>query len=255
VAGGNTISGLLPALEQIARSLHDRRAATVRISVVGPDRIMAWDWVRSILARRLPDLETARAVPQEAPAGASRAEADRDTLSYRLARGGPISQEAGRDGCCVELPEPNARDLIAVLDHRRRDMILHHGLFISRETVRRALGHSLVRSVPKQSLLSRTLDLLDAAVLAYRQSLLGLARTHGETILIGCAFSTIALAIERAGQAGGAGGVVRSDQRGRPTPLLDSVRQFQSLIEALGGPRRAGVVRPEFIDHVAGFAG
>jgi hypothetical protein len=227
-------------LDQIAALLETGSSVAARMSSLGPDQVMVWDWIRMGLARRFADLT---AHPLHVRSAASRDRTAPRGRGYRLARAGAAPAGA----IAIDLVEPSSEDLITVLLARRQEMIRHHGLIITRSMQRAALDWASRGTQPRGTRLCRANDLIDQAVLAYRQSLLALARTLDEADAITTAFAGIAFAIERAGER-----VARppfeANAAGGPRNLVKAIQAFQAVIGGLGGPGRAAIVPRAALD-------
>jgi hypothetical protein len=248
------MSPLERALQELTIHLGGANDVIVRTPAIGPDQLMVWDWSRRTLSRRFPDLQVS-ALHLEGPQGRTvGAHLAPGSACYRLRRGGRAGGAATNQERLLDLPGPSDDDLIAILYERRGEMTLHHGLLITRGAQRRAFEHAVASGGARNARLCSAFDLLDEAILAYRQSLLALARTPDETRRIARAFANIALAIERVQQADARIATGGNGHAAKAHGLLRAVRDFQSVVGSLAGPARAAIVAREAVDRYAAFA-
>lgn len=237
-------TSLRDRLDQIRDALDDGSEVALHWPNLSCDALFAVDWIESILTRRFPDLISDMAMAE--PAGESALQVFR-----RTAWG-----DGSRLRVTVGAPTLCDADIIAALCFRGSQMMRHHGLLIPRRTLCRA-----AELAPREHVhlrLTAAYELLDATALAYRQTLRQLAKTSDAADLIEHAFSRIARAVEsflpdRRGAERGERETCSDHPYVRSrAALIAAFREFDAVVAALGGPRRAAVVLPQFVNFTAG---
>lgn len=233
------MTNLLSVRDQLAMSLARKQCAVVRLRSAGPDQVMSWAWLRRKLSEDFSEVQVCRLA---APAG----------FAYRVSCA-DAGDEVSLD---LDFPWLTEADLIQVLYAQRSDLTRHYGLVVTRRAQVRAFECANARRPGAEMRLGSTFDLLDRAVLAYRQSLLGLARTHDDVEVLDRALSSIALAIEESSGRRPQAFDGNVSHVASLTALRSAFRDFQNVVGSLGGRERAAFIDPEAIqNYVDGSSG
>lgn len=186
----------------------------------GGDALAIEDWIRIRASRRLKTSLHVR------PGSAGR-------RSYIVR-----PDRAGAVETTVRIAKLGASELFPVVAGRRIELMKHYGLPLRTEALEAAYS-AMCQKLGEQSdnLVQATFDLVDGAIMAYRQALISSMGTAEDFARINEAFSALAHSIEEGKSVG------------------RSVREFEATLRILTGQEVTATMSPAFIGRYNAIAG